>query len=353
MMAAGPARSADVKSPKKELNPEQIALRDRVRRTVTAVRQQPFNTRDNTVGNVLHFCQAFGCDTEIYDPAQGNEKINGITCLCWNVACGGSEALTFCEGHLAARIGFGYQEIPAQMAAMLALSRVPASYPARANGNVRTVADLIEYEKLSCRTAADMSLKLVALAYYVQQPTWHNSLGEEWSLERVVRSELARPVGNTPHGATTRLLGLSYALDHAAHRGKTVQGDFQRAKQFVLDSIDYALRTQNSDGSWGRNANRDYASALSFTGHVLEWLALTLPEDRLEDPRIVTSISYLDGLLSSQRYQGGVQAFSAREISAVMHSTHALAIYDQRVFVPANVPPPPPPPEKPKEVAAQ
>ena len=63
----------------------------------------------------------------------------------------GYEMMTFSEGHLAARVGYGCQSQPSELAAVLALSEVAPNYPARFGRVVRTVADLIEYEKLTCR----------------------------------------------------------------------------------------------------------------------------------------------------------------------------------------------------------
>ena len=175
---------------------------------------------------------------------------------------------------------------------MLALSRVPATYPApkrqrdphrRRPGRAR---------EAHLPPGTDMSLKLIALANYVREPAWKDARGDEWSLGRVVKEELARPAGTTPTAATSRLLGLSYTLETLARRGEPIEGDFLRAKRYVNESVQYALRTQNADGSWGRNTTRNYPSALSFTGHVFEWLAFALPEDRLQDRQIVQSVQY-------------------------------------------------------------
>jgi len=337
--------------PIKELSPALAALRDRVRPTLAALRQEPFNTRDSSPADVIHFCWAFGCDTEVLDATAAGAKLNGITCLCWNLPLGGGELLTVCDGHLAPRIGFGYQAGPSQLAAMLALARVPPEYPARAGETVRTVADLIEYEKLSCRSGADMSLKLIALSNYVRQATWKNSRGEEWSLARIVKEELARSVADTPHAATNRVLGLSIALDRLRRRDQPIVGDFLRAQQYVDESCDYALRAQNPDGSWNGAGRQDAAAVLAMTGHVLEWLVLTLPPARLESAPIVQSVQYVAEVLSSQRYRGSVPSLSSREMESVTRAAHALVVYDQRVFAPAD--PPPAPPEKPADAPAK
>ncbi len=333
--AMTPAKKVKVK----QLSAEMAERRDHVRRLLAALRGQPFNTQQNTCSDVLDFCRAFGCETELTDNASSGQKVNGITCLCWNMPCGGYQLITVSEGHLAPRVGYGYQADSSELAAVLALAHVPADYPARAGKTVRTVADLIEYEKLTCRPGLDMSLKLVALANYVQQPSWKDSLGGEWTLQRLVTEELGRPQGARPHAATNRLLGLAAALQRFKDDKIPLEGDLARAKSYIDESIDYAYAAQNTDGSWGRPTGRDYATACAYTAHMLDWLVTALPVSRLEDPQIVRGIDFLHTALSSSHYQSYIAAMSAREISAAMHAACVLNAYDRRVFVPADPPP--------------
>ena len=323
----------------KQLSPEMAELRDKVRRLLPNLRSQPFNTQQNTCTDILDFCRAFGCETELTDNVTSGQKVNGITCLCWDMPCGGYKLLTISEGHLAPRVGYGYQENSSELAAVLALAHVPAEYPARAGETVRTVADLIEYEKLTCRPGLDMSLKLVALANYVREPSWKDSLGGQWTLQRVVAEELHRPLGSHPHSATNRLLGLGAALERFKNDKLPLDGDLTHAKQYIDDSIDYAYATQNSDGSWGRPTSRDYASAVSSTAHMLQWLITTLPASRLQDAQVVRGIDFLQGAFNSTHYQNYISTMSGREISAAMHAAYVLNTYDRRVFVPADPPP--------------
>jgi len=346
--AATPAKKV------KQLSAEMTERRDHVRRLLAALRTQPFNTQQNTCSDVLDFCHAFGCETELADNAASGRKVNGITCLCWNMPCSGYELITVSEGHLAPRVGYGYQTNSSELAAVLALAQVPASYPARAGKTVRTVADLIEYEKLTCRPGLDMSLKLVALANYVQEPSWKDSLGGEWTLQRVVAEELNRQQGTQPHAATNRLLGLSAALERFKADKIPLDGDLARAKSYIEESLDYAYAAQNTDGSWGRPTNRDYATAVAYTAHMLEWLVTILPTGRLEDPQIVRGIDFLYTTFNSPHYQSYIATMSAREISAAMHAAYVLNAYDRRVFVPADPPPgaEPPKSEKPEQKSA-
>ena len=72
----------------------------------------------------------------------------------------------------------------------------------------------------------------------------------------------------------------------------------------------YALATQNYDGIWdlpliaGRSATRNNTSQFLATGQMVEWLALSLPKDRLEDARLAKSVEYLIGMLNSPNYRG-------------------------------------------------
>ena len=138
--------------------------------------------------------------------------------------------LTHSRDHVAARIGYGYQEHPGEFLAMLALSRVPAEYPVRVGKDTRSVADLAEAEKLACRSGSDLSLELIGLSYYVDEPEWKNDLGETWSIERIIREEIGQPVVTAPEGGLNRLMGLSYAVARRAKRGRPIDGQFKRAE---------------------------------------------------------------------------------------------------------------------------
>ena len=352
--------SAPVVKPKpkklKQLTPEMTERRDRVRRLLTALRQQPFNTQQNDCSDVLEFCRGFGCNTELADNAGSGQKVNGITCLCWNMPCAGYEMMTYSEGHLAARIGYGYQSQPSELAAVLALSEVAPDYPARFGRVVRTVSDLIDYEKLSCRPGTDMSMKLVALAHYVHEPSWKDSLGGDWTLQRIVTEELNRPTGSTPYAATNRIMGLVAAVKRFKADKTAIDGDLARAETYIDEAKRYAFTSQNSDGSWGRAVNRDYPTAVSYTAHMLEWLVLAMPANSLEDPRIASGIDFLTTSFNAPHYQNYISAMSAREISAAMHTAYVLNFYDQAVFAPADPPPSeaaPPKTEMPVQKAAE
>jgi hypothetical protein len=252
--------------------------------------------------------------------------------------------LGYSQKHIAPRIGYGYQERPGEFLAMLAMSRVKPDYPVRIGKDTRTVADVIEAEKLGCRLNTDQSLKLIGLSYYVDEPEWKNDLRDTWTIERLIQEELAQPVVTAPEGGLNRLLGLSYAVDRREKRNEPIDGQYARAKKYISDFQDFAFQLQNTDGSWGpqflaaRSDNRDLASQLRSTGRILEWLTLSLPNDKLNDARVAKAVENVARLLSSQQYQWRVPSLSTREIVSAGHALHALNMYDQRVFQPMDTP---------------
>jgi len=353
----GEEETVEPAEPLRELSPEMAALRDRVRGTLAAYHQQTFSTQKNTATDVMNLCLAFGCNSEIYR-ADVRQKVNGITCLCWNYRCAGYEPLAVCGDHIAAKIGYGLQTHPSQLLAVLALSRVPADYPVRVGEDVRTVADLVEAEKLTCRSGNDMSLKLIGLAWYVgdDDATWENELGETWSVERIVKEEVASEINGATAGGTLRLLGLGYAVNRRISQGKPIEGQFERAQRFISQYTDFALELQNADGSWGpnflatRGTSRDQTALLRSSGHILGWLAVSVPEEQLADPRMVKAVAYVNRVLAARQYRANLKNGGQRHIDAVMHALHGLAEYDRRWFKPADPPAQPTPTPNPTEL---
>ena len=108
---------------------------------------QPLSTDSHHGGDVLAVCRAFGCQTEVI---RGGQRVNAVTCLCWNYPCGGFEPLVISDGRIAARVGYGRQGRPGQLLAVFALGRVPGNYPIRVGDDVRTVMDLVAGEQRTC-----------------------------------------------------------------------------------------------------------------------------------------------------------------------------------------------------------
>ena len=332
----------------RQLNAEMIKLRDSVRRVLAANFAQPFNTRDNTPGEVLHFCLAFGADADVRYGSQSGKKVNGIGSLCWNYPFAGYKLLRAGGDRVVARIGYGLQERPSQFLAVLAQSGVPSDYQLQVGQYRGTVADLVEQEKLDCRGGTDLSFKLIGLSEYVKNgQSWKNDLGEDWSVERLVLEELERSPDKAKCDVTNRLAGLSHAIDRRINRNQPLGEAYLRAQNHVAEFQDFALGVQNPDGTWHpqffafKGTSNDTDGVLSSTGHILQWLVFSLPDDRLEDPRVVRSVIYLNNLLAKQSTHLKAGSTSSQYIGSVMYALRALRLYDQRLFKPCDPEPTP------------
>lgn len=342
-----PAEAAAKVEPKKvaeepplpELSKEMAATRERLRWVLAGYAHQAFSTQEHTPADIINLCMAYGCQTDVQ---HGGQALNGITCLCWNYPCSGYELIEAVGGRLAARIGYGYQARPGQLLAVLALSRVPLTYPVRSGTKIGTVADLVDYEKLHCRIAGDQSLRLIGLAHFIPlAETWEDSLGQKWSLEKLVKVELDRPWAESPYGSTQRLLGLSMAMHQIARTTSAADNaTFKRTGKYVEEFQDYALKTQNADGSWHSayfaavGPSRDYVGSFRATAHIMQWLAFSLPAKRLDNTNVVRGVEYLVKFLTDQSNRWQLPAQSPDVLEAVACGLSALSFYDQRVFAP-------------------
>jgi hypothetical protein len=312
-----------------ELSSELRELRDRLRICLKHYYDRPENAVRRTPWGIMHSLIAFGVDTRI---VSGDSKITAIGYLCFNGAGRGQRMFYLSDGKLLTRVGPGYQGHDGQFLAMLAQSRVRTSYPLRVDGNKFTVQDLIELDKLTCRSGSELTFKLIALSHYLpSNAEWQDKQGQTWSIERLIKEELARPIIGEACGGTHRMMGFSYAVRAREKRGEPFNGQWLRAKKYLDAFHDYTFKLQNEDGSFSTNwfeSRGDWGARdrrLRTTGHILEWLLYSLPEEQLTEPRVVKAVDYLTELLWENRDHKW-------EIGPQGHALHALVLYDQRVF---------------------
>lgn len=312
-----------------ELTPQLVELREQVRDCLGYYYNRHENVVDHSPWGIMHVLIAYGVDTEVI----GNgRKINAIGWLCWNGSCRGQQ-LFYTQGKkLQTRLGPGVQGHDGQFLAMMAQSRVKTTYPMRVDGQDFTIADLIEHEKLTCQSGTELTFKLIGLAHYLDSTaTWKNESGDNWSIPRLIKEELAQSVVNGACGGTHRMMGFTYAVRKREKENKPVDGQWQRAKKYLDDYFDYTFYLQNEDGSFstdffrGRNGYGDINRRIETTGHILEWFVASLSDEQLRDPRVIKSVTYLTKLmLDNKNYEW--------EIGPKGHALHGLAIYSERVF---------------------
>lgn len=333
-----PAPSGD------NLTPELRDLRDKVRKTLGSYYRRKLNTRDHTPWEVFHQIIAYGTETQVRKGGPKGPPVDAVRWLCDNRTSHGQKLMYLDRGQLALGRAKGIQGHYGQFLAILAQHDIPRDYAIEFDGRRFTVEDLIATEQRTCRAGEELTFKLIAFMHYLEPGAeWKNDRGETWTVERILRDEIDSPIRGAACGGTHRLMGLSYAVRRREELEQPMDGQYGRAQQYLLDYHRYAFSLQNDDGSFstewftgrGNRDNRD--RKLQTSGHITEWLAYSLPEEHLRDPRMVRAIDFLATLLNGDR-----QAEWA--IGPMGHSLHALALYDERVFIAAE--------EAPAEIAA-
>ncbi|MFI4874006.1 MAG: hypothetical protein ACIALR_01625 [Blastopirellula sp. JB062] len=324
-------KPADLEPPK-EFSPELLRLQGKIRRVLDAYYRKPIDVARENPWATMHAMLPYGVDAQVRTGGRDSRAVNAIGWLCWNGKCKGQNLFYVDRGRLGARQGPGVQGHHGQFLAMLAQSYVAPSYEVRVGNERFQIADLIEFEKETCRPASELTFKLIALSYYLPiDAQWQSDDGQQWTIERLIDEELRQPVIGAACGGTHRLMGLTYAVRKRELSGEPLTGHWKRAKIFLDDYYAYTFRLQNPDGSFstewfeGRGAKPDLQRRLQTTGHIAEWLAYALPEEELTTPKMEKAIDYLATILERNPRMNW-------SIGPLGHGLHALAIYDQRVF---------------------
>jgi hypothetical protein len=328
---------ADV-SPPSELPPlsrQMIGLKNRVRTVLKGYYRKALNSKENDPWESMHGMLAYGVHSRIHDGGPNGQLITSVGWLCFNKPCKGQTLLYVTpSGELRAKYGVGLQGHLGQFLAMLAQCHVSPDYPIHVADHEFTVRDLIEAEKKTCYPKSELTFKLIALQHYADlNDKWVNDQGLDWDFPKLISEELAQPIRGAACGGTHRLSGLSLVVKTRIRRGEPLDGEYKRANDFVKKYQQYAFRLQNRDGSlstsWFRGAGDedDNDRRIKTTGHILEWLCYSLSDEELRDQRTVRAVAYVANLMYSNYDHDW-------EIGPRAHATHALLLYDQRVFQP-------------------
>ncbi len=325
-------------APAKELPPlsrQMVFLRGRVRAVLKGYYRKALNSRDNDPWEVMHGMLAYGIHSRVHSGGPNGELITSVGWLCYNKPCKGQTLLYVTpSGELRAKYGVGLQGHLGQFLAMLAQCHVSPDYPIHVGDHEFTIRDLIEAEKKTCYPKSELTFKLIALQHYADlNDKWVNDQGVDWDFPRLLREEMEQPIRGAACGGTHRLSGLSLAVKTRLRRGEPLDGEYQRAADFVKRYQMYAFRLQNGDGSlstsWFRGGgdDDDINRRIKTTGHILEWLCYSLSDEELQEPHTIRAVTYLANLMYFN-YD------NQWETGPMCHAIHALLLYDQRVFEP-------------------
>ncbi len=120
--------------------------------------------------------------------------------------------------------------------------------------------------------------------------------------------------------------------------GKTLRGPMALARRQLGTYHDFVLSIQNENYLWHpkfflfKGASADAYDTLYSSGHILRWLLLSLPDKKLEDPRVSRAVAGLASTISRVPTNVNAGTMTDRQLESLAVSLHALSIYNQRVF---------------------
>ncbi|MCA9239991.1 MAG: hypothetical protein KDA37_07320 [Planctomycetales bacterium] len=329
----------EVEKPKRELPPltrQQQSLRQRIRSVLAFYYRRPLNSVDHDSWEVMHSMLSYGLYSRVQEGGRRSRPVTAIGHLCFNRPCKRYQMMYITpEGRLDVRVGVGMQGHKGQLMAMLAQCNVSPEYPIRVQGKDFTIHDLIAAEQLTCYARSELSFKLLGLMHYLpSDATWVNDQGETWDFPRLIADERTQKIRGAACGGTHRLGGLALAVRKRVARGEPLDGEWLEAHKMIEQYQQYAFRLQNRDGSlsteWfrGPGAEPDIDRRIRTTGHLLEWLIYSLPDEEVAtDKRVFAAVNYLTNLIMSNTSNGW-------EIGPLCHALHAMLLYDEKVFRP-------------------
>ncbi len=326
---AKPDRPAASKPVAKSYTSEQLKLRNDINRCLNYFMQNPETIARRSPWAVMHAILPYGVEAELLG---GNRRVNAIGWMCHNGLCKTQRIFQSTQDGFRTNLGPGVQGHEGQFLAILAQSKVAANFPIKVGNRSYTVQDLVRYEMATCKEDSELTFKLIGLSYYLEpNQSWRDSEGGFWNLEKMVAEELEQPIVGAACGGTHRLMGLTFSLLQRKQAGLPIEGHWHRSEQYLNDFVQYAFTLQNADGSFstewfeGRGSDPNVEKKVQTTGHILEWLVYTLPDDQLDSPQVVKSVRFLLGTI-------GANPSRDWPIGPRGHSLRALALYNQRVF---------------------
>ena len=310
-------------------------LRSRLRTVLSYYYRQPLNNVEHDPWEVMHSMLSYELYSKVLEGGPRGKPITAVGFLCYNKPSERKKLLYINQaGEIDARVGVGLQGHKGQLLAMLAQCNVSPEYPIRVEGKEYKIKDFIRSEQHTCYARTELTFKLIGLGHYLDSNSkWVNTQGEEWDIPRLIREERTQPIRGAACGGTHRLSGLSLAYMRREARGEPIDGEYLEARNFVRNYQQYAFRLQNRDGSFstewfrGRGAEEDIERRIRTSGHTLEWLIYSLPDEQLRSNNVVRGVTYLTNLMANY----GKQEWHKGSLA---HAIHALVLYDKRVFQP-------------------
>ena len=308
-------------------------LKQRVEAAIEQVRQRDL-LLTNGFWTVFHGILGLGPSATLKDPELGTR----VNALDYIFNGGEVRGLRFIPTEYGVDVETGEMFVSQghqdQFLAEIAQSGVPIDRKVRVGRKVYTLRDFAHHSQMRASVTANQELSWTILAlgqYLGTDLAWTNASGEKLRFKDLVRYEVQASVEQGACGGTHRLFGLQWVYNlHLRAGGKPV-GVWKDLADEQARYQRLARKLQNPDGSFSTNFFRGPANAgdmqlhMNTTGHILEWLAYSLPETELRQEwmeRAVNRLALMFFEIQNQPMEGGT----------LYHAAHGLRIYYERVF---------------------
>lgn len=225
-----------------------------------------------------------------------------------------------------------------QFLALLSMSNLPLTHEFNVDGQrTVTMADMVHHAKMTVSTREEITWTLWFLLNYLDiDDEWTNAAGESWSIEKLVRIQTQAQVTNAPCGGCHGLYAIAYARNAFLRKHGRLHGVYFQAEQKINQHIELARSMQNYDGSLsseffkGPGHSRDFNERIKASGHMLEWLMMAMPQERLKEAWIRKAVASVATDLIHN-------AAKPAECGPLYHALNSLMMYRDRVK-PAETP---------------
>jgi hypothetical protein len=202
------------------------------------------------------------------------------------------------------------------------------------DGKTYTVNDWVEQIERDIHRNPNQEYSWTLMALTKYRPTthtWKATDGSEWSIAKLLESEIDAGVEGAACGGSHRMVGITHAFNRHKASGHKIEGVWQRAEKLIEDCKEGCRQYQNPDGSLSSNFFRrpgqaaEVADRLHATGHQLEFLIVAMDDQEIKQDWVRRAV--LD-LTESLRKTHPV----ALECGALYHGLRGLALYRERTW---------------------
>ncbi len=297
--------------------------------------QRMMNTSDQAAWQIVHGLEAYGRDLKI---SAAGETVGALEYLFqgrplkgWNLRPGDHGVIAIQEP--GSKTGQGH---PDQWLGYLSQCGVKLDDKLVVGGKDYRVKDLLTQAQWDIFDGMEATWTLMAaIAWLPLDAKWQAKDGTTWTIERIVKMEADQKIGEGGCYGSHRLYALSLAVNRYMHETgltpKQLKGPWQVALGKITQAKSLVREYQQNDGTIstalfaGPSKSNELGAKLYAGGHTLEFLAVALTPDEIDEPWVTLAVSRLCDQMEAMKEV-------APDCGALYHGAHGLMLYRDARF---------------------